>query len=115
LAAFQSAMTSHITRFGVQERGAVSAMCSFSGIIFHPPNAGLYTRNPDRSAMPDALAKARQIVIAHLKKENRLESVQFIYLIDATRKFALPLLDYLDRIGVTKRSPDNTRFLGPKA
>jgi selenocysteine-specific elongation factor len=64
---------------------------------------------------PDALAKARQLVIAHLKKENRLESVQFKYLIDATRKFALPLLDYLDRIGVTKRAPDNTRFLGPKA
>ena len=63
----------------------------------------------------DALARARQVVIAHLKKENRLESVQFKYLIDATRKYALPLLDYLDRIGVTKRAPDNTRFLGPKA
>jgi selenocysteine-specific elongation factor len=63
----------------------------------------------------DALDKARQAVIAHLKKENRLESVQFKYLIDATRKYALPLLDYLDRIGVTKRAPDNTRFLGPKA
>jgi selenocysteine-specific elongation factor len=63
----------------------------------------------------NALAKARQIVVAHLKKENRLECVQFKYLIDATRKYALPLLDYLDRIGVTKRAPDNTRFMGPKA
>jgi selenocysteine-specific elongation factor len=63
----------------------------------------------------EALEKAQQVVVAHLKKENRLESVQFKYLIDATRKYALPLLDYLDRIGVTKRAPDNTRFLGPKA
>jgi hypothetical protein len=41
--------------------------------------------------------------------------VDFKYLIDATRKYALPLLDYFDKIGVTKRAPDNTRFLGPKA
>jgi len=63
----------------------------------------------------DALEKARQAVAAHFKKEPRLESVHFKYLIDATRKYALPLLDYLDRIGVTKRAPDNTRFPGPKA
>jgi selenocysteine-specific elongation factor len=63
----------------------------------------------------EALAKAKQAVIDHFGREKRLESVQFKYLIDATRKFALPLLDYLDRIGFTKRAPDNTRFLGPKA
>jgi selenocysteine-specific elongation factor len=62
-----------------------------------------------------ALAKARQLIIDHIKKEKRLESVDFKYLIDATRKYALPLLDYFDKIGVTKRAPDNTRFLGPKA
>jgi selenocysteine-specific elongation factor len=63
----------------------------------------------------DALEKAKQLVVEHIKKEKRMESVQFKYLIDATRKYALPLLDYLDRTGITKRSPDNTRFLGPKA
>jgi selenocysteine-specific elongation factor len=63
----------------------------------------------------DALVKARQIAVDHLKKENRLESVQWKYLLDTTRKYALPLLDYLDKIGVTKRAPDNTRHLGPKA
>jgi selenocysteine-specific elongation factor len=55
------------------------------------------------------------LVVDHIKKEKKLESVQFKYLIDATRKYALPLLDYLDKAGITKRSPDNTRFLGPKA
>ncbi len=63
----------------------------------------------------EALEKAKQLVVDHIKREKRLESVQFKYLIDATRKYALPLLDYLDRTGITKRSPDNTRFLGPKA
>jgi selenocysteine-specific elongation factor len=63
----------------------------------------------------DALARARQAIVDHMGKEQRLESVQFKYLIDATRKYALPLLDYFDRIGITKRAPDNTRHLGPKA
>jgi selenocysteine-specific elongation factor len=63
----------------------------------------------------DAIAQARQLVVDHIKQEKRLESVQFKYLIDASRKYALPLLDYFDKMGITKRSPDNTRFLGPKA
>ncbi len=57
----------------------------------------------------DAIARAREILAEHFRKENRLESVQFKYLLDTTRKFALPLLDYMDRIGVTRRS-GNTRF-----
>jgi hypothetical protein len=44
-----------------------------------------------------------------MRKEGRLESVQFKYLLDTTRKFALPMLDYLDRAGVTRRV-GNTRF-----
>lgn len=63
----------------------------------------------------DAVAKAREIAVGHLRKENRLESVAWKYLIDTSRKYALPLLDYFDRIGVTKRAPDNTRHLGPRA
>jgi selenocysteine-specific elongation factor len=63
----------------------------------------------------DAVAKAREIAVTHLRKENRLESVAWKYLLDTSRKYALPLLDYFDRIGVTKRAPDNTRHLGPKA
>ena len=63
----------------------------------------------------DALAKAGQLAVAYLKKENRLESVQWKYLLDTSRKYALPLLDYLDKIGITKRAPDNTRYRGPKA
>jgi selenocysteine-specific elongation factor len=57
----------------------------------------------------EAVDRARDILIAHLRKEGRLESVQFKYLLDTTRKFALPILDYLDRTGVTRRV-GNTRY-----
>ena len=42
--------------------------------------------------------------MAHLRKEGQLESVKFKYLLDTSRKFAIPLLDYFDRIGVTRRT-----------
>ncbi len=57
----------------------------------------------------EAVDRAREILIAHLQKEGRLESVQFKYLLDTTRKFALPMLDYLDRLGFSRRV-GNTRF-----
>jgi hypothetical protein len=50
-----------------------------------------------------------------IQEHGRLESVQFKYLLDTTRKYALPLLDYLDKVGVTRRNRDNTRHLGPAA
>ncbi|UCG57044.1 MAG: selenocysteine-specific translation elongation factor [Phycisphaerales bacterium] len=58
----------------------------------------------------DAVEKARQTLTSFIKKEGRLESVKFKYLLDTTRKFAIPLLDYFDRIGVTRRL-GNTRYL----
>ena len=48
--------------------------------------------------------------MAYIQKEGKLESVQFKYLLDTTRKFAIPLLDYFDRVGVTRRL-GNTRYL----
>jgi selenocysteine-specific elongation factor len=65
-----------------------------SGLLFHQ----------------DAIQQARDRVVAHIRAEGRLESVQFKYLLDTTRKFAIPLLDYFDRIGVTRRV-GNTRYL----
>jgi len=57
-----------------------------------------------------AIERARQILLDHFAKDPRLESVQFKYLLDTTRKFAIPLLDYFDRVGVTRRE-GNTRYL----
>ncbi|MBN2217347.1 MAG: selenocysteine-specific translation elongation factor [Pirellulales bacterium] len=57
-----------------------------------------------------AVKQARQILLDHFAREERLESVRFKYLLDTTRKFAIPLLDYFDRVGVTRRD-GNTRYL----
>jgi len=58
----------------------------------------------------EAVERARKILASFIQKEGKLESVKFKYLLDTTRKFAIPLLDYFDRIGVTVRV-GNTRYL----
>lgn len=58
----------------------------------------------------EAVARAKQLLVEYLRKEGRLESVKFKYLLDTTRKYAIPLLDYFDRVGVTRRT-GHTRFL----
>ncbi|MHC4618562.1 MAG: selenocysteine-specific translation elongation factor [Planctomycetota bacterium] len=58
----------------------------------------------------NAVDRARDILVSYLNKEGKLESVKFKYLLDTTRKYAIPLLDYMDRIGVTRRL-GNTRYL----
>jgi len=58
----------------------------------------------------EAVERARQLLVDHIRKEGRLESVQFKYLVDTTRKYALPLLDYFDRVGLLRRV-GNTRYL----
>ncbi len=47
---------------------------------------------------------------AALPADRRLESVRFKCLLDTSRKFAIPLLDHFDRVGVTRRV-GNTRYL----
>lgn len=51
----------------------------------------------------EAVQRARDLLTDYINKEGGLESVKFKYLLDTTRKFAIPLLDYFDRIGVTRR------------
>ncbi len=58
----------------------------------------------------EAVKQARQILISFINKEGKLESVKFKYLLDTTRKYAIPLLDYFDRIGLTRRE-GYTRYL----
>ena len=57
-----------------------------------------------------AIEKAEGVLTSFIRKEGRLESVKFKYLLGTTRKFAIPLLDYFDRVGVTRRD-GNTRYL----
>jgi selenocysteine-specific elongation factor len=58
----------------------------------------------------EAIEQAHRILVAFINKEGRLESVKFKYILDTSRKFAIPLLDYFDRIGIT-RAVSHTRYL----
>jgi len=58
----------------------------------------------------EAVAQAEKMLVDYIRREGQLESVKFKYLLDTTRKFAIPLLDYFDRIGVT-RAAGHTRYL----
>ena len=60
----------------------------------------------------EAIEQAKQRIAEHIQEEGQgsLESVKFKYLVDTTRKYALPLLDYMDKIGFTRRI-GNTRYL----
>ena len=51
----------------------------------------------------EAVATARERLVAYIQEHGELESVQFKYLLDTTRKYAIPLLDYFDKVGVTRR------------
>ena len=50
----------------------------------------------------DAIERAKQLVVAHIGEKGRLESVDFKYMLDTTRKIALPLLDHFDRVGLLR-------------
>jgi selenocysteine-specific elongation factor len=58
----------------------------------------------------DAVEEAKKRLTEHIEQNGMLESVKFKYLLDTSRKFAIPLLDYMDKIGVTRRL-GNTRYL----
>jgi len=58
----------------------------------------------------EAVDRARELLVETIRRDGKLESVRFKYLLDTTRKYALPLLDYFDRVGLTLRV-NNTRYL----
>jgi len=58
----------------------------------------------------DAINLARRILVEHLRKKGSLQSVDFKYLLNTTRKYAIPLLDYFDKVGLTRRV-GYTRYL----
>ncbi|HEX8893974.1 MAG TPA: selenocysteine-specific translation elongation factor [Terriglobales bacterium] len=59
----------------------------------------------------DALEGLRQLVIAQKSKTPKMNVVAFKDLIGVTRKYAIPLLEYLDRERVTRRVGDERVIL----
>ena len=62
----------------------------------------------------EAVDAARQTLISYINQQGGLESVKFKYLLNTTRKFAIPLLDYFDRIGLTRRTGYTRTLRNPK-
>jgi len=58
----------------------------------------------------EAVDRARDLLVDFIRREGCLESVKFKYLLETTRKYAIPLLDHFDRAGVT-RAVGHTRYL----
>jgi selenocysteine-specific elongation factor len=59
-----------------------------------------------REAIDDIAARLR----AHLEREREITAAGFRDLIDASRKYSIPLLDYFDRSGLTVRAGDLRRL-----
>jgi len=133
------ALASHRPAVAAEDQRAIDAIeRAFLGRPFSPPDAAgaaaaakvsadraakavrllveqqrLVEIAPDLLMHRDAIARARQMLTDYIRKEGCLESVKFKYLLETTRKFAIPLLDYFDRIGLTRAS-GHTRYLRPQ-
>ena len=60
---------------------------------------------------PDVIEDIRKAIVRHFETERELGVPAFKDMVDVTRKFAIPLLEYFDREGVTVRS-GNVRLKG---
>lgn len=64
----------------------------------------MVTAGPTLAYHADALAKAREIAIREIEDTGSLTPSRFRDLTGVTRKHAIPLLECLDRAGVTRRT-----------
>lgn len=62
----------------------------------------------------EAFDKARERVVSHIREHGKIDVAGVRDLLATSRKYAVPFLEYLDQIDVTRRVGDN-RVLGPKA
>jgi len=60
-----------------------------------------------------AIERANELVVGHLQRRAEISVATFRDLIGSTRKYALPLLQYFDSIGVTRRRGED-RVLGAR-
>lgn len=67
---------------------------------------------PDMAFAREVVADIERRLRAYLEREREITAAAFRDLIDASRKYSIPLLDYFDRSGVTVRSGDFRRLRG---
>jgi selenocysteine-specific elongation factor len=69
---------------------------------------------PELHFAAGAIDAAREAVVAHLREHERATAAELRDAIGVSRKFAIPMLEHFDSLGVTKRVGDE-RVLGPRA
>lgn len=72
-------------------------VCVTKGVLFHK----------------DGIAKARDLIVATIQGKGELVSSDFRDLVQTSRKYAIPLLEYFDQTGLTTRQ-GNSRVLKKK-
>lgn len=60
----------------------------------------------------ESVARSRAVLEAHLRARGRLRSGEFKELLGCSRKYAIPLLEYWDRMGLTRREGDDRVLRG---
>ena len=67
---------------------------------------------PDLALDVGAVAQAERLLVLRIKKGGPMPSAEFKDVINASRKYVIPLLEYFDKKGITKRQ-GNERVLTP--
>ncbi|MFP4457376.1 MAG: selenocysteine-specific translation elongation factor [Clostridia bacterium] len=67
--------------------------------------------NQDFYLLESLYKTSKERLVKYLENEESIDLGEFRNLLDTSRKYALPLLEHFDYIGLTKRRDDNTRVL----
>lgn len=76
-------------------------------LLVHLQHAGTLTQLADQVLLHQRwLAQARDLLVQRLRQAGRVRSADYKELLKTSRKYAIPLLEYWDRIGLTRRVGD---------
>jgi selenocysteine-specific elongation factor len=95
--------------FGAPEAGRLRELGLDARAIAAAARAGLLLRVSEQVVLaPDAAAQAARVLAELPQPFTTAEARQAL---GTTRRVAIPLLEYLDRAGITRRLPDDRRLL----
>ncbi|NCB05996.1 MAG: hypothetical protein EOM69_10830, partial [Clostridia bacterium] len=76
-------------------------------VIVHLQHTGVLIELAEQIVLhTERLEEARSILLRHFERQPRIRLAEYKDLLNSSRKFAVPLLEYWDRIGVTRRVGD---------
>ncbi len=76
------------------------------GLLGKLVTQGALVKAGDFTFAPSVVDEVREKLVAYLKTNERITASEFRDIIEATRKYAIPLLEYFDSSGLTKRDGD---------